>query len=210
MWAWLPTHLRGAGLDQELQACLHHPGWLVGKLKHIGPAGLEADLALSDDPLSRTLSTAVRQNAHVLGPLQPSGSLAATLATRLPGDGATRAIAEELLAGLTTPHLRALTALPDLPHPALSRVLTGHTREVTALVAAPDGSWLASADYDGEIRIWDPASDAPLTSLRVAGRLFHLLLASTTIAAAGDRGPYFLTLCLGSNPDRRHDLRHGA
>ena len=162
LWAWLPTHLRGAGLEQELRACLHHPGWLVGKLMQVGPAGLEADLALCDDPLSRALGTAVRQNAHVLGPLQPSGSLAATLATRLPGDGATRAIAEELLAGLTTPHLRAITALPDLPHPALSRVLTGHIRsghmdDLWALVVAPDGSWLASGGYR-EVLIWDPAT----------------------------------------------------
>ena len=67
LWAWLPTHLRGAGLEQELQACLHHPGWLVGKLEQVGPAGLEADLALSDDPVSRALGTVVRQNAHVLG-----------------------------------------------------------------------------------------------------------------------------------------------
>jgi WD40 repeat protein len=158
LWAWLPAHLRGAGLEQELRTCLYHPGWLVGKLKHVGPAGLEADLTLSDDPLSRALRTSVRQNAHVLGPLEPPGSLAATLATRLPGDGPTRAIAEKLVAGLTGPHLRTITALPDLPHPALSRVLTGHTGSVYALVVAPDGSWLASAGDGREVRIWDPAT----------------------------------------------------
>jgi hypothetical protein len=81
-WAWLPTHLRAAGLDQELRSCLRHPRWLVEKLGHRGPAGLEADLSLSDDALSRALATVVRQNAHVLGPLQPSGSLAAAFATR--------------------------------------------------------------------------------------------------------------------------------
>jgi hypothetical protein len=60
LWAWLPTHLQNAGLDQELRTCLHHPSWLVGKLEYIGPAGLEGDLALSDDRLSRSLETAVR------------------------------------------------------------------------------------------------------------------------------------------------------
>jgi hypothetical protein len=158
LWTWLPTHLRNAGLDQELRACLHHPGWLVGKLEHMGPAGLEADLALSDDPVSRALGTAVRHNAHVLGPLRPPGSLAATLATRLPSDGPTRAIAEQVVAELTGPHLRAITALPDLPHPAQSRMITGHTSAVRVLMSAPDGSWLASASIDGEVRIWDPVT----------------------------------------------------
>jgi hypothetical protein len=34
----------GAGLIDELEATIKHPGWLVGKLDHIGPAGLETDL----------------------------------------------------------------------------------------------------------------------------------------------------------------------
>jgi len=159
LWAWLPTHLRGAELMQELQACLHHPRWLIGKLEYVGPAGLEADLALSDDLLSKALRTAVRQNGHVLGPLEPPDSLTATLATRLSPDGRTRVIRDELLAGLTRPHLRAITAFSDLPHPALSRVLAGHTSSVFALGVAPDGYWLASAgQYDGEVRIWDLAT----------------------------------------------------
>lgn len=90
--------------------------------------------------------------------LQPSGSLAATLATRLRNDGATHAIADGLEALPTTPHLRAIAALPDLPHPALSRVLIGHMGGMAALVAAPDGSWLASADTDGVVRVWDPVT----------------------------------------------------
>jgi WD40 repeat protein len=61
-------------------------------------------------------------------------------------------------------------------------------------VVAPDGSWLASTGYDGELRIWDPTTGTALTSLRVAGGLFRLLLTSTTIAAAGEHGLYFLTL----------------
>ena len=165
LWASLPTHLRGAGLEQELRRCLHHPWWLVGKLEHVGPAGLEADLALSDDPLSRALGTAVRQNAHVLGPLDPPGSLAATLAIRLAGTDSTKAIAEELVAGLTVPHLRAITTLPDLPHPALSRVLRGHTNTVRKLAVSADGSWLASGDDNGEVRVWDLATGAPRYTL---------------------------------------------
>ncbi|MFL6147878.1 MAG: WD40 repeat domain-containing protein, partial [Pseudonocardiaceae bacterium] len=75
------------------------------------------------------------------------------------------------------------------------RTLTGHTRGIAALAVAPDGSWLASAGDDRELRIWNPTTGAALTSLRVAGQLSHLLLASTTIAAAGEGGLYLLTLC---------------
>jgi WD40 repeat protein len=158
LWTLLPTHMRDAGLEQELRECLHHPEWLVGKLEQIGPAGLEADLSLCDDLLSQALRIAVRQNAHVLGPLDPPGSLAATLAARLFGDGPTRVIAEELVGGLSVPHLRAITTLPDLFHPSLSRVLTSQTCGESALAVAPDGSWLASADHSGRVRIWDPTT----------------------------------------------------
>jgi WD40 repeat protein len=113
-----------------------------------------------------------------------------------------------------TPEVRALVVAPDGswlasagyggevriwdPITGTARhTLTGHTPEVRALVAAPDGSWLASAGDDGQLRIWDPTTGAALTSLRVAGRLSHLLLASTTIAAAGEGGLYFLALCDG-------------
>ncbi|MGH3793149.1 MAG: hypothetical protein ACRDQ9_20570, partial [Pseudonocardiaceae bacterium] len=80
--------------------------------------------------------------------------------------GPARAIPEELVAGLKGPHLWAITALPDLPDPTLSRVSTGHTGGVVALVVAPDGSWLASADMGGVVRVWDPGTGAALTSLR--------------------------------------------
>ncbi|HET9257172.1 MAG TPA: hypothetical protein VFO16_18505 [Pseudonocardiaceae bacterium] len=115
LWSWLPTHLHQAGLGHELRACLHHPRWLVRKLEQTGPAGLETDLALSPDPLSRALGTAIRQNAHVLAPLNPLGSLVATLATRLPGNNLTTPIIHKLLTGLSTPHLRALTPYPTSP-----------------------------------------------------------------------------------------------
>jgi WD40 repeat protein len=111
-----------------------------------------------------------------------------------------------------TPEVRALAAAPNGswlasagyggevriwdPITGTARhTLTGHTPEVRALAAAPDGSWLASAGDDRELRIWNPTTGAALTSLRVAGQLSHLLLASTTIAAAGEGGLYLLTLC---------------
>jgi WD40 repeat protein len=88
----------------------------------------------------------------------------------------------------------------------IRHTLTAHARGVSALVVAPDGSWLASADDGGELRIWDSITGTALTSLRVAGGLFHLLPTSTTIAAAGERDLYFLAVCRDSHADNRcHD-----
>ncbi len=191
LWAWLPTHLQEAGLEQELRACLHHPRWLTGKLENVGPAGLEADLALSNDPMSRALVTAVRENAHILGPLHPPGSLTATLATRLPSDGPIKDIAEQLVVGLTGPHLRAITALPDLPHMVVPRVRAGHTSGVQALGVAPDGSWLASGGDGGEVRIWDPVTGAARHMLSGHTRGVRALVVApdgSWLASGGDGG----------------------
>jgi len=71
--------------------------------------------------------------------------------------------------------------------------------------SSPGRVLLASADNDGELRIWDTITGAALTSLRVAGGLSHLQLTSTMIAAAGERSLYLLALCHGAHPDKRHD-----
>jgi WD40 repeat protein len=36
--------------------------------------------------------------------------------------------------------------------------LTGHTRGVSAVAVAPDGSWLATGDDDGTVEVWDVAT----------------------------------------------------
>src|SRR5262249_11688120 len=84
LWSWLATHLHAAGLHEELRACLRHPGYLIGKLQMTSPARLETDLTLLDAPDLAALATVVRQNAHLIGPLEPAGSLLATLTSRLP------------------------------------------------------------------------------------------------------------------------------
>ena len=154
LWSWLPTHLQGAGLREELESVLADPRWLVGKLERVGPAGLESDLRLSERNPGLALGTVVRQNAHLLGRIE-SDSLAATFASRLPNHSGLDELRDQILATIDGPHLRSVVALPDLPDDALIRVLTGHTDQVDKLVIGPDGRWLASAGYDGTARIWD-------------------------------------------------------
>ena len=156
LWSWLATHLSGAGRRDELEALLADPRWLVHKLERVGPAGLESDLRLSDRLRAQALAVVVRQNAHLLGPLDPPGSLAATFASRLPDHTGLDELREQVLATVKAPHLRNLAPMPDLPPDALLRVLAGHSSPVGALAVSPDGTWLASASSDATVRIWDP------------------------------------------------------
>ena len=156
LWESLSVHLHGANLDDELSAVLTEPRWLGGKLAVTGPAGLEVDLSTADDPVCRALSQVVRQNSHLLAPLEPEGSLTATLTSRFPGDPQLATVRTALTATMPGPYLQPAGHQPDLPPQHLHRRLAGHVRGVEALAVAPDGSWIASSAGDGTVRIWDP------------------------------------------------------
>jgi len=71
--------------------------------------------------------------------------------------------------------------------------LTGHTSGVTAVAIAPDGTWLATAS-DATIRIWNIDSECDAMSIRTGHDLRHVVTDGRLVAAAGDRGPYFLAV----------------
>ena len=175
MWTWAATHLKESGRDDELRELLHHPAYLVKKLDLDGPAGLEADLGLAADTVSRALQRVVRQNAPVLAPLEPPGSLGATLVSRLSANPVLEDVRQRLTEALSPPFLRAIGIAPDLPHGGLHRTLARHTGPLQALVSAPDGTWLASAGHDGIVRIWDPPTGAERHILTGRGRRVRAL-----------------------------------
>ena len=105
----------------------------------------------------------MQQSAHLLAPLDLPHVVEATLASRLRGQSDLESIAEQIDHAIAGPYLRSLGPLPDQPHPALRRVLAGHTASVTTLAIAPDGRWLATAagdpfGGDHTVRIWGPAT----------------------------------------------------
>jgi WD40 repeat protein len=159
LWTQLARHLREAGSNEamELELLVCDLRWVVAKLERLGPSAIDADLTLAIGPRPAALRRALVQNAHLLGRLEPDGSLGATLLSRLEGMGELESIARAYAA--TFQHRRLMPAwpLPDLPDPALLRVLAGHSRPVLALAVSPDGSWLASAGDDPIVQLWNTA-----------------------------------------------------
>jgi len=156
LWSWVPMHLYEAGLMDELRFLLQEPRWVLGKLRANGVDGLENDLVMDRQPSTVALARVVRQNAHLLGDLEPSGSLEVTLASRLPVTPQLAGFRRRLMSELPETRLWPTPILPDQPHPALIRVLSGHQSPVTALASPPDADWLASADKGGGLRLWNP------------------------------------------------------
>ena len=66
---------------------------------------------------------------------------------------------------------------------------------MTAVAIAPDGSWLASASYDGSVRIWDPVTGSISAVMRVDSWLQDCAWSSSSpsLAAAGGAGLYNFT-----------------
>ena len=108
--------------------------------------------------------------------------------SRVAGDPDWGAQADALRDLCHRPRLVNRLPLPDLPDPCLRRVLTGHQGAVTAVVLAPDGSWLAAAS-GREVRIWDPATGQVRAILPAGGYRFMLATApdGSWLAAASGR-----------------------
>jgi WD40 repeat protein len=190
LWARLGAHLHAAGLDDELRQLLHHPEYLVGKLDADGPAGLQADLALLDDSITVSLNRVVTEKAHLLGPIDPPGSLRASLATLLGTDPTLSGLAGALDANVAPPRLRLMGRWP-LAVPAQGVRREGHAGLVHDLIAAPDGSWLATGGDDATVRIWNVAT-GECTHLLTghSGRVRKLVVApdGSWLASASQEG----------------------
>jgi len=157
VWDHLIEHMQQAGRSAEADAVAGDLRWIAVRLEKFGPAAPVSDLAMAGTPRSDRLRRVLMRTAHLLAPTDPAGSLVDVLHSRVASDP-DWGPQVEALSDDRRPRLVNRWPLPDLPGPALQRVLTGHIRSVHAVAVAPDGSWLASGSSDRTLRIWDTAT----------------------------------------------------
>jgi hypothetical protein len=169
LWDHLVTHLRGAGGRAILASTVTNPAYLAHRIASGGAHAAETDLnraaeAIPDDAgiqwwqpwLARhanLLTATYQDDAHP----RDVSALAPTFLAWLTAEQKRPQLVDpaELSLLLPTPYLSIRWGLTPPPE-TLVRVLTGHTRKVNALAWAPDGTRLASAGNDGQVRIWNP------------------------------------------------------
>jgi WD40 repeat protein len=163
LWENLAVHLGEAGERERLVALVQELRWVVAKIRVVGPASVEADLALlGAHPVALALARLVRQTANLRETGDQPAAAVATLAAYAAGVEVLAPAARRALRRLPGPALHPVVPpLPDQPDPALLRTLTGPIGHITGLAVAYDGSWLAAGgganagDGEGIVVIWN-------------------------------------------------------
>jgi hypothetical protein len=185
----LIEHLREAGRAADAEAVACDLRWAAKRLAESGPAALAADLSLAGTPRASRLRAVVERIAHLLKPAGPAGAAADFLYCRVADDPdwGPQVRAQRELTG--QPALISRWPLPDIPGPALRRVLTDHHSKVSTVTIAPDGTWLAAGTGDGTVLIWDTATwkePAALIGHKNAVNAVAIAPDGTSLAVGGD------------------------
>jgi WD40 repeat protein len=160
LWDFLAYHLKGAGRGAELVEAAKDLHYLAAKALLRTALAVEADLIAAEEfaPADAALSLLRRsfvKSGHVLNRCENLRELESTLYTRLQHLPDLAEIIARFAKSLSLPHLAVWHALPDLPHPALIRTLSGHSGTVWGCAISPDGSFIVSAAYERVLKVWD-------------------------------------------------------
>ncbi|MFB7390340.1 NB-ARC domain-containing protein [Streptomyces microflavus] len=170
----LIDHLIAADRTALAEALAGDLRWVEARLTQRGPTAPTADLTRINTPHSRHLARSLAQTTHLLTPTNPPHALTGILHTRLDTHPHWQ---PQITAHHTDPRQRpcltTLWPLPDTPLPALERTLTGHTDTVYSVAISPEGTWLATASYDGTVRLWDRATGTCTATLTGHTRLVY-------------------------------------
>ncbi|HEV2373673.1 MAG TPA: NB-ARC domain-containing protein [Streptosporangiaceae bacterium] len=154
----LIEHLLGADRNVEAEDLASDLRWVAARLQAFGPAAPAADLSLTDTPRTRRLAAVLARSGHMLAPTEPAHAVVDVLCSRVSDDPEWGPQVSALQDWRSGPRLVNHWPLPDLPDPAVRRVILVGDHQVNALAVAPDGSWLVTGSSDGMVRILDAAT----------------------------------------------------
>ena len=188
IWDRLVTHLRRAGARRELASTVTDSGFLVQRIAAGGVLLAEADLAdaaaaLPTDPGIAWWRTWLPRHNNVLVPDEATTDIGPRISRLTPTfrawldaePGRPIDVDPHRLDSIChDPYLAVLWGLAP-PSPAQTRVLTGHTASIRAAAWSPDGSRLATASNDLEIRLWDPETGDHIATLSVNSEAVHAI-----------------------------------
>ena len=171
----LSYHLVEAGRGTELVETAKDLRYLVAKTSIENAFATQSDIvaaetwARSRQPEDYSLSTLARQFSnitHLLLRCASKGEISGTLHSRLfhlfDAVGLTHYQDQDL----SRPFIGARYSMPDQPHPALVRTLTGHQDSVLACAYSPDGVWIISASDDFTLKLWIASTGLELLTLQ--------------------------------------------
>ncbi len=181
MWRRYAYHMRGAGLQAQLQALLLDPLWLDLKLRATGFQSLIADFEeCPGDAALALVHDALRLSAPMLGgdSVQRDAQLVGRLLAR--DEPAISAFRQRVVDSIHRPWLRLMHPTLDSPGEMLLMTLVGHQAGVTALADDSRQDRVISASNDGTVCVWDRAVGSPIH------KLHHFELGARAVAASGD------------------------
>ncbi|MEU4514246.1 WD40 repeat domain-containing protein [Nonomuraea wenchangensis] len=187
----LPGHAEQAGREVAEVVC--DGAWIAGKVHHFGVTAAEHDLMMAGTPMAERLRRTLAQSMTVLerpelkAPAAPT--VAATLACRLHEIPEKADEVRGLLNAAGAAWLECMWPPPDLPQPALRRVMGG-AEPLCGVAISPDGSWLATAGDNGRVRIWNLDGSIRTTLSGHDGTVNGVAIApdGTWLATAGEDG----------------------
>jgi WD40 repeat protein len=169
----VPHHLYAAGRGDQLAALVCDLRWVTRKIAKCGVVAALADFELARELaggghhalMVAALAREVGRLAHVLPPGADADTVTAVLLDRIEPAGPLAGPVRALAAAYDRPWLRRVWSPPDVPHLALRRRLDDHASRITAGAVDPNRRWLATADDDGVVFVWDPVTFEPRFSL---------------------------------------------
>ncbi|MFF0175942.1 NB-ARC domain-containing protein [Micromonospora profundi] len=153
-WSHLIWHLVEAGEPQRAAEVACDLRWITARLTRFGPAAPCADLRLVQKTARLQFAT-MTQIAHMLLPTMPPESVIDVLYSRIEHIEAWRL---QIAVMRAEDHRAALVnrwPLPDLPDPAMRRVLHRGGWNIRGIAITPDDKVVVCGDDGGFLHAWD-------------------------------------------------------